>query len=121
MRIHLSKSVKVRMKKMRGPILEQMEREQAIQAELRTLMVTSENQNEIDNAKKKLDESVEHWNVLKRSLEEYDILASKKWKISPDVLLTVAANLVGIVLILKHEKIDIITSKALNFVLKGRV
>ena len=104
MRIHLSKSMKSRMKKMRGPILEQMEREQAIQADLRNLMVTSSDTSEIEEAKQKLNESVEHWNVLKRSLEEYDVLAAKKWKISPDVLLTVAANLIGIVLILKHEK-----------------
>jgi hypothetical protein len=45
----------------------------------------------------------------------------KKLKVSPDTIAIVIANLVGIILILKHEKIDIITSKALGFVLKGRV
>jgi hypothetical protein len=42
-------------------------------------------------------------------------------RISPDVIATVAGNLLGIVLILGYEKANIITSKALGFVLKGRV
>jgi len=41
--------------------------------------------------------------------------------INPDTAIIVAANLIGIILILKHEKVDIITSKALGFILKGRV
>lgn len=41
--------------------------------------------------------------------------------LSPDTVLVVAANIIGIVLILKHEELDIITSKALGFVLRGRV
>ncbi len=45
----------------------------------------------------------------------------KQKGISPDTIALVAANLIGIVLILKHEKVDIITSKALGFVLRGRV
>lgn len=40
-------------------------------------------------------------------------------RVSADVVATVAANLVGIVLILKFERMDIITSKALGFVKKA--
>jgi hypothetical protein len=45
----------------------------------------------------------------------------KQKGVSPDTIAIGVVNLVGIILILKHEKIDIITSKALGFVLKGRV
>lgn len=44
----------------------------------------------------------------------------KPARLSPDVLATVGANLFGIMLILKYEKFDIITSKALGFVMKAR-
>ena len=41
--------------------------------------------------------------------------------ISPDTLLIVGANLVGILLILNYEKLDIVSSKAVSFILKARV
>lgn len=50
------------------------------------------------------------------SLKEVD---SKK-RISPDTLATVAANLIGIILIVGHERVHVVTSKALNFVMKLR-
>lgn len=43
-----------------------------------------------------------------------------KWNVSPDTVAMVAGNLFGILLILKYEDMNIITSKALGFVLKGR-
>jgi len=45
----------------------------------------------------------------------------KPCKIKPDTILVVAANLLGIVLILGYEETNIIRSKAMSFVLKGRV
>jgi hypothetical protein len=42
-------------------------------------------------------------------------------KISPDVLVTVAANLAGILLILNHERLHVVTSKALSFVVKPKL
>lgn len=44
----------------------------------------------------------------------------KKWNVSPDTMAVVAGNLLGIILILKHEELNVITSKAMNFVIKGR-
>jgi hypothetical protein len=41
--------------------------------------------------------------------------------VSPDTIAVVAGNLLGIILILGYEKADVITTKALGFVLKGRV
>lgn len=40
--------------------------------------------------------------------------------LSPDTLAIVVGNLVGIVLIVGHERMHLITSKALNFVLRLR-
>lgn len=44
----------------------------------------------------------------------------KPKRISPDTLATILANLAGIVVIVGHEQMHVITSKALNFVLKLR-
>jgi hypothetical protein len=41
--------------------------------------------------------------------------------ISPDTIAVIAGNLLGIGLILGFEKANVITSKALGFVLRGRV
>lgn len=40
--------------------------------------------------------------------------------VSKDTALTVAANLVGIILIIRHEHLNVITSKALSFVIRAR-
>ena len=47
-------------------------------------------------------------------------MKEKKWNVSPDTMAVVVANLLGIILILKHEELNVITSKAMNFVIKGR-
>lgn len=51
------------------------------------------------------------------------ILDENKTKVvfSPDTLLIVGANLIGILLILNYEKLDIVSSKAVSFILKARV
>jgi hypothetical protein len=41
-------------------------------------------------------------------------------RISADMKLAVGANLLGILLILKHENMNVITSKALSFVFRAR-
>ena len=42
-------------------------------------------------------------------------------RISPDTLAVIAGNLLGIGLILSYERLNVITSKALGFVVRGRV
>lgn len=39
-------------------------------------------------------------------------------RVSPDVLVTAGANLAGIVLILQYERVHVVASKALGFVMK---
>ena len=41
-------------------------------------------------------------------------------KIDPNTLLTVGANLTGILFIVGHERANVITSKAVQFVLRAR-
>lgn len=41
-------------------------------------------------------------------------------RISPDTLATIAANLLGIIVIVGHERAHVLTSKAINFVMKLR-
>jgi hypothetical protein len=114
------KSIKKDAKEMRASILERMAVEQEFQKELRQLVITSRNKTLIDEAKVKFDESVKHWEVLNKSLIEYDKLSRNNWKISPDALLAVAGNLAGILLVLNFEKLDIIRSKAFAMIAKGR-
>ena len=45
----------------------------------------------------------------------------RKDKISPDTKATVLGSLIGIVAILGYERANVVTSKALNFVIRGRV
>ncbi|HMS83605.1 MAG TPA: hypothetical protein PKD12_08145 [Nitrospira sp.] len=46
--------------------------------------------------------------------------ADRPKSISPDVLVSAATNLLGILLIINHERTGIVTSKALSFVPKTR-
>jgi len=63
----------------------------------------------------------DEWDKLNKKYQVYNNMLKTNWKITPDTLLVVTGNLLGIILILHHEKVDIITSKALGFVLRGRV
>lgn len=48
-------------------------------------------------------------------------VSDKPDRFSYDTVLTVAANILGIALILKHEQLNVIATKALGFVLKTKV
>lgn len=48
----------------------------------------------------------------------YSLKGNPPTSVSKDTMATIGANLLGILMILKHERMDIITSKALNFVMK---
>lgn len=48
-------------------------------------------------------------------------LTKKERLFTPDTLLLVGANLLGILLILNFEKMDVVTSKSLGFVSKTRI
>lgn len=51
----------------------------------------------------------------------YALRDEKSYKgASPDVILTVAGNLLGIAMIVGHERVGVVTSKALQFVMKAK-
>lgn len=82
---------------------------------------------------KEIDNILDWMASMKPGTDEYAKLANqleklykikcegKKDGIKPDTIVVVAANLLGILLILTYEEENIITSKALGFILKGRV
>lgn len=47
--------------------------------------------------------------------------SNKTSRVSPDTLVAVAGNLLGIGLILQYERVHIVTTKALGFVMKSKV
>ena len=73
------------------------------------------------------EDKAKHLEQIIKDQERLDyigkILDENKTKVvfSPDTLLIVGANLLGILLILNYEKLDIVSSKAVNFILKARV
>ena len=54
-------------------------------------------------------------------IERREELKSKKKRLSPDTIAVIAGNLLGIILILGYERANVITTKALGFVIRGRV
>ena len=50
------------------------------------------------------DISDEEWREFNKRYQAYTEMLKPTWSISPDTILVVAGNLLGIVLILKHEK-----------------
>lgn len=58
-------------------------------------------------------------NQLEKLVKMKDI--GRNHRIKPDTVAQVAANLAGIGLILNYEKLGIITTKAMSFVIKGRL
>ena len=70
-----------------------------------------------------LEETDSKYQVVVDNLKRlYELKAqSRKQRISPDTVAIIAANLLGIILILGYEKANIVTSKAVGFILRGRV
>lgn len=64
----------------------------------------------------------EFYSKVLRNIERLQALKKKDRKsLDPNSCLVVAGNLIGILLILGYEQKDFIRSKALGFVLRGRV
>lgn len=69
-------------------------------------------------------ESKEYASMLHAAERLYEMLEKQKKtpdRVSRDVRASIAANLAGIVLILSHERVNVITTKALGFVHKTKV
>lgn len=66
----------------------------------------------------KIQEFEDNYALRKRELELKEKEAEKPDRLSKDTLAIVAANVAGILAILAHERVNVIASKALNFVRK---
>lgn len=65
--------------------------------------------------------SDEHAKMLIQLTQLYKLKESTpSVRVSPDTLVIVFGNLVGIVLILQYEKLNVVASKAVGFVMKAR-
>ena len=81
---------------------------------------------------KEIDSVIESMSAVDPDTDEYCKMAENLERlyrakgndragISSDTIAIIAGNLVGIAMILWHERAEIITTKALGFVIKGRV
>ena len=85
------------------------------------------------NLEKEIDNLLARMEVCSKIEDEYTTMAENLERlykakgcetpnrISPDTMAIIAGNLFGILLIMNYEKAGIITTKAISFVLKGRV
>lgn len=95
-------------------------------------MFNPEPPDEKSGLEKAIDGVFKEMSYLESSTEEYAKMVDQlsklyllkeidsKKRVSPDTMATVAANLIGIILIVGHERVHVVTSKALNFVMKLR-
>ena len=65
--------------------------------------------------------SQKDWDDLNKKYKAYTEMLKPAWKVTPDTLVVAGTNLAGILLILNFEKFDLVRSKAMSFVLQGRV
>jgi hypothetical protein len=84
---------------------------------------------------REIDDVVDYMKLLSPETKEYTVVAEnlerlhkakaildeRKRKVSPDAIVGGVVSLVGIGMIIWHEKADVITTKALGFVTKGKV
>ena len=65
--------------------------------------------------------SEEYSIILDRIVQVHKLKADEKpLQVSPDTLIIAGTNLLGIILILNHERLNIITTKTMSLVLKPR-
>jgi hypothetical protein len=84
-------------------------------------MIESELERTIVNLKAEMVNSEEYKKTLS-TVEKLHAMMDKQRSssVSKDTVLVVVANLVGILLIIKHENVNVITSKALSFVMRPK-
>jgi hypothetical protein len=65
--------------------------------------------------------SKEYAALLDQLSKLYELKGEKPTTVSKDTLAMVGANLLGILLVIKHESVNVITSRAFNLLMKPRV
>jgi uncharacterized protein YbaP (TraB family) len=84
-------------------------------------MLESELERILTRLKTELVLSEEYTQTLAITERLHDMMdKDRPSSVSKETLVTVGANLLGIFMIIKHEHVNVITSKALSFVLRPR-
>jgi hypothetical protein len=85
------------------------------------LLLESELEQQLKLLKSHTSDSEGYAKTLSHVERLHDMIDVEKHSIvSKDALLNVGANLLGILMIIKHEHVNVITSKALGFVIRAR-
>jgi hypothetical protein len=85
------------------------------------LLLESELEHQLKVLKGHVSGSEEYVKTLSQVERLHGMIDEEKHSIvSKDALLNVGANLLGILMIIKHEHVNVITSKALSFVIRPR-
>jgi len=81
-------------------------------------------ENVLDRALRELSnhsiDSQEYAKILEMVVKLHKMKEEESSSVSKDTILVVVANLLGIIMILKHEHVNVITSRAMNLLLKPR-
>jgi hypothetical protein len=72
------------------------------------------------NCLKSMDPTSREYADALSKIEKLNAIKAKKPSVSPDTIAIVLGNLVGILMILNHERAHVVVSKALGFVMKIR-
>ena len=83
-------------------------------------LIESELEAVLKNLKFKESGSEDYKKVMDHAVTLHDLLDEKPTGVSKDTLALILGNLAGIVLIIKHEHVNVITSKAMGLVIKAR-
>ena len=66
-------------------------------------------------------DSEEYGTMVSRLDKLYAMKNASKNQLSKDAIWTIGANILGIILILGHERAHVVTSKALSFIVKPKI
>ena len=61
------------------------------------------------------------WDEMNKRYQGYTNMMKPSWTITPDTVIVALTSVFEIFMVLNFEKLDILRSKAIGFVLKGRV
>ena len=65
--------------------------------------------------------SKEYKKLVERLTELQQLAREKRFDLKPDTVALIAANLLGIVLVLSYERLNVISTRAIGFVTKLRI
>ena len=66
-------------------------------------------------------DSEEYGTMVSRLDKLYAMKNTNRNRVSKDAIWTISANILGIILILGHERANVVTSKALSFIVKPKI